>query len=109
MSFRTLTNPSTLRVGRSELRQNQSSILGKAKGNTVVVITSSGEEDKFVLAREYFEKLVGQLKSAAETLEITCDPKLLSKILAVSKTIDEDIRLGKLHSFEEAFGNTEES
>jgi hypothetical protein len=109
MSFRTLTNPSTLKVGRSELRQNQSSIFDKAKGNTVVIVTSSGEADKCVLDKEYFEKLVSQLKSAAETLEITCDPKLLSKILAVSKTIDEDIRLGKLHSFEEAFGTTEES
>jgi hypothetical protein len=82
--------------------------LGKAKGNTVLVITSSGEEDKFVLDKEYYERLVGQLKAAAETLEITSDPTLLSKILAVSKTIDEDIRLGKLHSFEEAFENIEE-
>jgi hypothetical protein len=109
MSLRTLTNPSTLRVGRSELRQNQSSILEKAKGNAIVVVTSGGEEDKFVLDKMYFEELVSQLKSAAETLEITSDPELLSRILAVSKTIDEDIRLGKLHSFEEAFGDNEES
>ena len=38
-----------------------------------------------------------------ETLEIIKDQKLFGQILKASKTIDDDIRLGKLHSFEEAF------
>ena len=39
-----------------------------------------------------------------ETLEITMDAKLYGQILKVAETVDEDTRLGKLHSFEEAFG-----
>lgn len=108
MTLAALMNPHTRKVSRSELRQNQSCTLEQAKDTSVIVVTSSGEDDKLVLDKRYFEALLAQLRSAAETLEITSDHKLFQRLLAASKTVDEDIRLGKLHSFEEAFGDTEE-
>ena len=41
--------------------------------------------------------------SLLETLEITRDRKLLDQLLAAADTLEEDLRLGKLHSLEGAF------
>lgn len=108
MACGSLMTPRLLKVGRSKLRQDQSATLASAKGNTVVIVTSVGDGDeKCVLDREYFDGLLRQLRSAIATLEVTADSKILSQVLSVAKTIDEDIRLGKLHSFEEAFEDEE--
>ena len=100
-----LTDFRTVRVKRTALRQNQRQTLKRAKGSTVVVITSNDEEDeKLLLDKAYFDKLVGNLASLAETLEITADQKLFSQILRAASTLEQDTRRGKLHTFEEAFG-----
>jgi hypothetical protein len=39
-----------------------------------------------------------------ETLEIATDQKVFSQIMRAAKTLEKDTRRGKLHSFEEAFG-----
>jgi hypothetical protein len=43
------------------------------------------------------------VESLVETLEIMADRRLFDQIMAASETIDDDLRRGKLHSFEEAF------
>jgi hypothetical protein len=94
-----------IQVNRSELRQNQSALLKKARGRTVVVVTARSEdEEKCVVDRKYFEQILERLRTAIETLEITTDPKLFGQLLRAAETVDEDIRLGRLRSFEEAFG-----
>jgi hypothetical protein len=94
-----------IEVNRSQLRQNQSALLKKARGRTVVVVTARSEdEEKCVVDRKYFEQILERLRTAIETLEITTDPKLFGQILRAGETVNEDMRLGKLRSFEEAFG-----
>ena len=105
MTVSAVTKPNWVKVKRSELRQSQRATLKKAKGRTVVLISSSDEqEEKLVVDKGYFDELVGKLRAAAETLEITMDERLFPRILEVAKTLDKDIRLGKLRSFEDAFG-----
>ena len=99
--------PEKITVKRSELRQNQSRLLGKAKGRTVLVIDgpSSGDENKkYVLDKAYFDDLLQRYSSLLETLEITVDRTLFNQIMAVAGSLEEDLRQGRLHSFEEAFG-----
>ncbi len=104
MSSRALARPETIQVKRSEFRRNQKRLLKKAKGRTVVVVTSRGEgEEKCVLDRRYFEELLKKLAAAIETLEITTDRKLFQQLLRAAETLDDDAQLGRLHSFEEAF------
>jgi hypothetical protein len=43
------------------------------------------------------------VRSLAETLEIAADRRLFVQILKAAATLKGDLRLGKLHSFEEAF------
>ena len=101
----TLTRPDVIPVRRSQLRQNQSSLLRKVKGRTVLVIRGpGGEDEKYVLDKEYFQELLKRFSSLVETLEIMADRKLFNQILAAAGTLEEDLRRGRLHSVEEAFG-----
>ncbi len=100
-----LTQSKKIQVGRSRLRQNQSAILEKAGGRTVVVITGRDRDDKkCVVDMKYFEEILRRLRAAMETLEIATDAKLVNQILRAAETLDNDVRLGKLHSIEDAFG-----
>ena len=105
MSSATLLKPEKVRTKRSDLRQMQSSVLARAKGRTVVVVTAHGKEEKYVLDRAYFEEILEKMRGLEETLEIMADPKLFSRLLKGAETIDHDARAGRLHSLEEAFGH----
>jgi len=105
MSVSSLTKPHWIKVKRSELRQKQRATLKRAKGRTVVVVSGADEEEeKLVIDKEYFQEVLGKLRAAVETLSITMDERLFGQIMAAAKTLDDDIRLGRLRSFEEAFG-----
>jgi len=102
-----LVRPEKITVKRAELRKNQSKLLEKAKGRTVLVIngpTGGDENKKYVLDKAYFDDLLKRYSSLMETLEITVDRKLFNQIMAVADGLEQDLRLGRLHSFEEAFG-----
>ncbi len=106
MSVAVLTRPEKITVKRSELRRNQSRLLGKAKGRTVLVIdgpTDGDENKKCVLDKAYFDDLLKNYSALLETLEITVDRKLFSQIMESAASLEEDLRVGRLHSFEEAF------
>lgn len=107
MKVSALTQPETVaRVRRTQLRDNQRKLLKAATGSKIVeIVGGDEEEEKYVVDKRYFDELVATFRATIETLEITKDPKLFAQILRASGTIDEDIRLSKLHSFEEAFGD----
>jgi hypothetical protein len=76
-----------------------------ARGNQVVVISATHEEDeKLLMDKKYFDDIVEKLRAVIETLDIMSDQKLFKQIVGVAATLEEDARLGRLHSFEEAFG-----
>ena len=92
------------KVNRSGLRQRQSAVLKMAKGKTVVVVASRGKaEEKYILDKSYFDELVSAREAAVETLAIMMDRKLYPRLLKTAETLEEDIRKGRLASFEEVF------
>jgi len=99
-----IAEPETIKVNRSQLRQNQSKIFRQAHGRRVIQVTSWNEEDeKYLVDKRYFDDLLKKLRATVETLEITSDPRLFSQVLRAADSIDDDARLGRLHSFAEAF------
>jgi hypothetical protein len=94
-----------LKVNRSELRADQSSILDKAVGEHIVVVKSpkSSGGEKYIIDSAYFNAVVERLQSAVETLEIMMDSRLFDNIRKSMDSIDEDMRLGRLHNFDDAF------
>ncbi|MBI4473395.1 MAG: hypothetical protein HY646_12060 [Acidobacteria bacterium] len=96
--------PKTIEVNRSKLRQDQSNVLKKAIGKSVVVVKATSDDaEKYIVDKEYFEEIIRQWRSAVETLEIAADTRLFNNLLRIAGTIDKDLREGKLHTFEEAF------
>jgi len=105
MAVPKLAHPLEVRVNRSDLRAKQRETLQRAKNNTVVVIEAASDEDeKAVLDKKYYQELVQRLGTLAETLEIMMDRKLFERILRTASNLEKKTRLGKLHSFEDAFG-----
>lgn len=99
-----LTNAEIIEVNRTELRQNQSALLRRARGRRVLLIKANDEtEQKVVLDKIYFDEIRQRLEAVVETLEIAMDRKLFNQILAAADTLEDDLRLGKLHSLEDAF------
>ncbi len=100
-----LAGPDRIRVNRSQLRQNQSKLFRQARGRRIIEVTGwDEEEEKYVVDKRYFDNLLKKLRAAVETLEITADPKMFAQLLRAAETIDGNARLGRLHSFTEAFG-----
>jgi hypothetical protein len=105
MTASALMKPQRIRVNRTDLRDQQSKYLRAATGNKIVeVVGRAEEEEKYVVDKKYLNEVLDRLRSAIETINVIKDQKLYGQIMRVSGTIDEDIRLGRLHSFEEAFG-----
>lgn len=105
MSTTALINAKLIEINRSDLRQNQSAVLRRARGKNVLLIKANDEaEQKVVLDKKYFDEIRDRLESVIETLEIAMDQKLFKRILAVADTLEDDLRTGSLHSIEEAFG-----
>ncbi len=104
MTASALKSPKMVRVNRTEFRDNLRAMLEKAQDSTVVEISANSPEDeKLLLDKRYFDLLIRRLDSLVETLEIATDRKLFAQILRAASTLEEDTRLGKLHSFDEAF------
>lgn len=100
----TLKNADMVEVNRSDLRQHQKKWLKKARGQHVLLIKSNDAEDeKVIVDKQYFDQLRSKLDGLVETLEIAMDRKLFNQIMAAADTVDADLRLGKLHSLEDAF------
>jgi len=100
-----LALPEKVKVNRSQLRQSQSKILRQTKGRTIIEVPGWTEDDgKYVVDKRYFDDLLRKLRATVETLEVTADPKLFGQILRAAQTVDQEARGGKLHSFDEAFG-----
>lgn len=102
-----LLDPQKISVRRTELRQNQSRVLGQASGRRVVVVSGASDEseEKYLVAKGYFEGLLEQMRALTETLEITADRRLFNQIMGTTDSLEEDLRLGKLSSVEEAFAD----
>ncbi|MCP5119514.1 MAG: hypothetical protein GY953_52610 [bacterium] len=92
-------------MNRTDLRANQSKYLKRARGRTILLVKSrsEGEDEKYVLDREYFDQIMRDFRAIMETLEITMDGPLFQQIMAAAETVDEDLRLGKLQSIDQVF------
>ncbi len=105
MTAKALMKPDIIPVNRSQLRQNQSASLRRARGKKILLVKArSEEEEKFVVDKQYFNQILKTMDSLRETLEIAMDRKLFHQILAAADTLEQDVRTGKLHSLEEVFG-----
>jgi PHD/YefM family antitoxin component YafN of YafNO toxin-antitoxin module len=92
------------KVTATDLRQNLRNHLKAATANTVVLVENRRQPAKYLVDKEFLDSLMKERESVLATLEILADRELADRLLKLSKTIDGDVRAGRLLKTEDVFG-----
>ncbi len=91
-------------ISATELRDNLRGHLKSVKRNRVVLVENRRQGAKYVVDKEFLDALVHERESFLATLEILADRKLTDHLMSLSKTIDKDVKSGRLLKTEDVFG-----
>jgi|ERR1700722_16444498 hypothetical protein len=91
-------------ISATELRDNLRGHLKSAKRNRVVLVENRRQGAKYVVDKEFLDALVKERDSVLATLEILADRKLAARLIGLSKTIDKDLKSGRLLTTQDIFG-----
>jgi hypothetical protein len=99
-----LTTKTVSRVSATKFRDNFKRYSKRAKGSRVVLVENRREEPKYLVDSEWLDSLLRERESVLATLEILADHKLADRLLKLAKSLDADVKAGRLHSMAEVFG-----
>ena len=91
-------------VSATKLRDRFRQYTKQAKRKKVILIHNRRQESKYLVDKEWLDKMIREHESLLATLEVLSDPELTKRLLKLGQTIDGDVRAGRLHSMEEVFG-----
>jgi hypothetical protein len=98
-------NPMNVKtISATELRDNLRGYLKSAKRNRVVLVENRRQGAKYVVDKDFLDALVKERESVLATLEILADRKLADRLMSLSKTIDKDMKAGRLLTTADVFG-----
>lgn len=92
------------KVTATDHRQNLWDHLRAATANMVVLVENRRQPAKCLVDKEFLDSLMKERESTLATLEILADRELADRLLKLSKTIDGDVRTGRLLKTEDVFG-----
>lgn len=92
------------KVTATDLRGKLKAYLKQATANQVVLVENRRQPPKYLVDKEFLDSLVSERESILATLEILGDRELTDRLLALSKTIDDDVAAGRLLSTTDVFG-----
>jgi len=92
------------KVTASDFRQRLKDYLKAARANTVILVENRRQPAKYLVDKEFLDSLVKERDSILATLEILADRELTDLLLKLSKTIDDDVRAGRLLKTADVFG-----
>jgi PHD/YefM family antitoxin component YafN of YafNO toxin-antitoxin module len=91
------------RVSASQLRRKLREQLRQVKNNRVLLVQNRRQEEKYVVDKAWLDTLIAERESVLATLEILSDTALTNMLLALAKTIDNDVANNRLYSMADAF------
>lgn len=91
------------RVTASQLRRRLRDRLREVKNNRVLLVQNRRQKEKYVVDKAWLDNLIAERESVLATLEILSDTTLTNRLLALAKTIDDDVENDRLYSMAEAF------
>jgi PHD/YefM family antitoxin component YafN of YafNO toxin-antitoxin module len=89
------------KVSATDFRDDLKEHLKTVKDNTVLLIENRRQAAKYVVDREYFDRLVEERESILATLEILADRKLTNRLLELKKS---GLSKAKLYTMAEVLG-----
>jgi len=90
-------------VSATKLRDHFRRYTKEAKDKKVILIRNRRQASKYLMDKEWFDRIIREHESVLATLEVLANPELSERLLRLGKTIDDDVRAGRLHSMEEVF------
>ena len=95
---------SVRKVMASDLRDRLKDCLNEVRANRVLLVENRRQAPKYLVDKEFLDSLVSERESILATLEILADRELTDRLLALSKTIDDDVAAGRLLTTADVFG-----
>jgi prevent-host-death family protein len=92
------------KVTASDFRERLKDYLKAARANTVILVENRRQPAKYLVDKEFLDSLVKERDSILATLEILADRELTDRLLKLSKTVDDDVRAGRLLKTADVFG-----
>src|SRR6266571_8062534 len=83
-------------VTATRFRGKLRAYLKEARANRVVLVENRRQAPKYLVDKEFLDSLLKEREAILATLEILADRELTGRLLALSKTIDKDVRAGRL-------------
>jgi hypothetical protein len=91
------------KVTATDFREKLKDYLQEARANTVVLVENR-QRPKYLVDKEFLDSLVKERESILATLEMMADRKFTDRLLKLSRTIDSDVRAGRLLKKADVFG-----
>ena len=91
------------RVTASQLRRRLREQLRQVKNNSVLLVQNRRQKEKYVVDKAWLDNLIAERESVLATLEILSDTALTNRLLALAKTIDDEVANNRLYSMADAF------
>src|ERR1700758_1719102 len=91
------------KVTATNLRGKLRAYLKEATANRVVLIENRRQPSKYLVDKDFLDALVNERESILATLEILADRELTDRLLTLSKTIDDDVVVGRLLTTADVF------
>jgi hypothetical protein len=91
------------RVTASQLRRGLRDRLREVKNNRVLLVQNRRQKEKYVVDKAWLDNVIAERESILATLEILSDTVLTNRLLALAKTVDDDVKRNRLYSMEDAF------
>jgi hypothetical protein len=98
------TSIAVKKVTATGLRGKLKKYLKEATANRVVLVENRRQPPKYLVDKDFLDSLVKERESILATLEILADRDLTERLLALSKTIDDDVAAGRLLTTADVFG-----
>ncbi len=92
------------RVTATDLRDRLKDCMKTARANRVVLVENRRQDSKYLVDKEFLDRLVRERESILATMEILADRKLTDRLLHLSQTLDADVAAGRLLTTAEVFG-----
>jgi hypothetical protein len=92
------------KVTATGLRDKLKTYLKHARANRVILVENRRQPSKYLVDKDFLDSLLHERDSILASLEILADRDLTARLLALSKTIDEDVAAGRLLATADVFG-----
>ena len=92
------------KVTATGLRKKLKTCLQQATANRLVLVENRRQPAKYLVDKVFLDALLQERDSILATLEILSDRELTQRLLALSKTIDDDLAAGRLLTTADVFG-----